>query len=152
MKVKGILSKTADAISGVPQDSVIVFTIYINDLPKYLSRDSLLYADGAKCIAPCNCHDIPQNSLNITEGWLKDWGLVLSPTKSEHLFIGHSPHFVTFSLVKDGADRCHGGIDHKQQLGIGSGEDQRCRRGKTGLQAFKGSQMFGGHFYGAFFR
>ncbi len=56
---------------------------------------------------------------------------------------------VAFSLVEDGADSCLGGIDHKRQLGIGTGEGQRCRPGKTGLQALKGSQLFGRHLYGA---
>ncbi len=49
---------------------------------------------------------------------------------------------VAFSLVEDGADRCLGGIDRKRQLGIGTGEGQRCRLGKTGFQAFKGIQLF----------
>ncbi len=56
---------------------------------------------------------------------------------------------VTFSLVEDGADRCLGGIDRKRQLGIGAGEGQRCRLSKTGFQAFKGVQLFAGHFYWA---
>ncbi len=56
---------------------------------------------------------------------------------------------VAFSLVEDGADRCLGGIDHKRQLRIGTGESQRCRLGKTGLQSFKGSQLFGRHLDGA---
>ncbi len=41
---------------------------------------------------------------------------------------------VAFALVEDGADRCLGGIDRKRQLGIGTGEGQRCRLGKTGFQ------------------
>ncbi len=36
---------------------------------------------------------------------------------------------VAFSLVEDDADRCLGGIDQKLQLGIGTGEGQRCRLG-----------------------
>ncbi len=48
---------------------------------------------------------------------------------------------VTFSLVEDGADRCLGGINHKRQLGTGTEKGQRCRLDKTGLRAFKGSQL-----------
>ncbi len=71
-------------ISGVPQGSVIgpiLFVIYVNDLPDLLSADSLLYADDVKLIAPRNRHDILQNS-----------------SQNEHLHIGNSPHFVTYTL------------------------------------------------------
>ncbi len=55
MNVNGTLSQMAEAISGVPQGSVIgpiPFVIYVNDLPDHLSVDSLLYADDVKLIAP----------------------------------------------------------------------------------------------------
>ncbi len=68
MNASGTLSQMAEAISGVPQGSVIgpiLFAIYVNDLPDRLSADNLLYADGVKLIAPRNQHDIRQNSLNI---------------------------------------------------------------------------------------
>ncbi len=56
---------------------------------------------------------------------------------------------VSASLVENGADRCLGGIDRKRNLGIRTGEGQRCRLGKTGFQAFKGIQLFAGYFYWA---
>ncbi len=49
--------------------------------------------------APRNRHDIPRNSLNISASWSRDWELDLNPTKSEHLPIGTSPHFVTYTLL-----------------------------------------------------
>ncbi len=45
----------AEAISGVPHGPVIgliLFAIYVNDLPDHLSAGSLLYADDVKLIAP----------------------------------------------------------------------------------------------------
>ncbi len=58
--------------------------------------DSFLYADDVKLIAPRNCHDILQNSLNISASWSKDWELGL---KSEHLPICNSlPHVVSYTL------------------------------------------------------
>ncbi len=53
---------------------------------------------------------------------------------------------VSVALVEDGADRCFAGIDHKRQLGIGTGEGQRCPLGQTGFQEFKGIQLFAVHF------
>ncbi len=57
----GTLSKMGEAMSGVPQGSVIdpiLFVIYVNDLPDHLSADSLLNADDVKLIAPRNRHNI----------------------------------------------------------------------------------------------
>ncbi len=91
----------AEAISGVPQGSVIgpiLFVIYVNDLPDHLLADSLLYADDVKLIAPRNRHNILQNSLNVSASWSKDWELDLNPTKREHLPIGNSIHFVLYTL------------------------------------------------------
>ncbi len=79
----------AEAISGVTQGSVIgliLFAIYVNDLPYHLSADSLLYACiEFKLIAPRNRHDILQNCLNGSANWSKDWELDLNPTKSERI-------------------------------------------------------------------
>ncbi len=91
----------AEAIIGIPQGSaigLILFVIYVNDLSDHLSADSLLYADDFKLIASRNRHYILQNSLNISVSWSKDWEQDLHPTKSEHLPIGNSPHFVTYTL------------------------------------------------------
>ncbi len=98
VNVNGILSQMAEATSGVPQGSfigLILFVIYVNDLPDHLSADSLLYADDVKLIAPRNRHDILQNSRNSSASWSKDWELDLNPTKHEHLPIGNSPQFAT---------------------------------------------------------
>ncbi len=91
----------AEAISGVPQDSVIgpiLFVIYVNDLPDQLSADSLLYTDDDQLIAPQSRHDILQNSLSIRASWSRDWDLDFNLTKSEHLPTGYSLHFVFYTL------------------------------------------------------
>ncbi len=88
----------AEAVSGVPKGPIL-FVIYVNDIPNHLLADSLLFADDVQLIAPPpNCHDILQNSLSSSTSWSKDWELDLNPTKSEHLPIGYSPHFVTYTL------------------------------------------------------
>ncbi len=96
MNVNGALSQIAEALSGVPQDSVIgpmLFVIYVNDLPHRLSADSLLYVNDVKRIAPRNRHDILHNYLNVSASWSRGRELDLNPTKSEHLPIGDYPHF-----------------------------------------------------------
>ncbi len=101
VNVNGTLSQVTEAISGVPQGSVIgpiLFVIYVNGLPDRLSADSLLYADDVKLIAPRNRYDILQNSLNISASWSRNWELDLNSTKSEHVPIGNSPRFVTYTL------------------------------------------------------
>ncbi len=101
VKVNGTLSQMAEAISDVPQGSVIgpiLLAIYVNDLPGHLSADSRLYADDVKLIAPLNRHDILQTSLNISTSWSRDWELDLNTTKSEHLPIGSSPNSLTYTL------------------------------------------------------
>ncbi len=90
----------AEAISGVNQGSVIgpmQIVIYVNDLPDRLSAYGLLYVDDVELVAPLNRHDILQYSLNISANWSKGWELGLNPTKSEHLPISNSPHFVTYT-------------------------------------------------------
>ncbi len=77
MNVNGTLSQMAEAISGVPQGSVIdptvfVVYIYINVTYNHLSADSLIHADEVKLIAPRNCHDIFPNALNVSSSWFKD--------------------------------------------------------------------------------
>ncbi len=55
VSVNGSLSQVAEAVSGVPQGSVlgpILFIIYVNDLSDNLTIDHLLYADDVKLIAP----------------------------------------------------------------------------------------------------
>ncbi len=63
-----------------------------------MSSDSLFYEDGVKHITPRNRHYIFKNSLNASAGWSNDWELDLNPTKSEHLPIGSSHQFVTYTL------------------------------------------------------
>ncbi len=55
VNVNRTLSQMTEAISGVPQGSVIgpiLFVIYVNDLPDRMSADHLLFADDVKLIPP----------------------------------------------------------------------------------------------------
>ncbi len=66
VSVNGSLSQVAEAVSGVPQGSVLgpfLFVIYVNDLSNNLTIDHLLYADDVKLIAPRKQSDALQSSL-----------------------------------------------------------------------------------------
>ncbi len=68
-------------------------------LPQLWNRQLHVYStavDDEKLIAPRSRHAILQNALNIS--WSRDWELGFNSTKSEHLPIGNSPHFVTYTL------------------------------------------------------
>ncbi len=91
VSVNGSLSQVAEAVSGVPQGSVlgpILFVIYVNDLSDNLTIDHLLYADDVKLIAPRKQSDSLQSSMLASSKWSEDWALILNPSKSEHLPIG----------------------------------------------------------------
>ncbi len=101
MNVNVTLSHTTEVISGVAQGFFIghtPFVIYVNDLPDHLPTNRLLYANDVKLIAPHNHCEIIQSSLNVRASWSKDWELYLYPTKSEHISIGKSPSFITYTL------------------------------------------------------
>ncbi len=102
VSVNGSLSQVAEAVSGVPQGSVlgpILFVIYVNDLSDNLPIDHLLYADDVKLIAPRKQSDALQSSLLAISKWSEDWELILKPSKSEHLPIGDTSNPVAYSLT-----------------------------------------------------
>ncbi len=91
VSVNGSLSQVAEAVSGVPQGSVlgpILFVIYVNDLTDNLTIDHLLHANDVKLIAPRKQSDALQNSLFASSKWSEDWELILNPSKSERLPFG----------------------------------------------------------------
>ncbi len=47
------------------------------------------------------------NSSPRSKDWSKDWELDLNPTKSEHLPIGTSSHFVTYTLPSSNPPNTH---------------------------------------------
>ena len=75
-------------LSGIPQGSILgplLFLIYVNDIPGYVSNSLLyLFADDTKCLKaisdPANSVQL-QNNINSLSYWSEQWSLLFNPTK-----------------------------------------------------------------------
>ena len=94
-------------LSGVPQGSVlspVLFLIYINDLPEYVSNSIVrLFADDTLLyLAIHNFSDWSkhQDDLNNLERWESDWQMAFHPQKCEviHITTKKAPVKHTYSL------------------------------------------------------
>ena len=78
--IDGITSNTVPVTSGVPQGTVlgpILFLIYINDFPEYLTHSKLrLFADDSIIYKEITCQDDCkklQSDLDAAARWEADW-------------------------------------------------------------------------------
>ncbi len=81
-------------MSGVPQGSVlglILFVIYVNDLPDLLQGDVLLFADYVKLISARANFDDLQHDLCTAWDWALTWDLPLNEKKCGQTSIGSAP-------------------------------------------------------------
>ena len=86
------MSKLRDVVCGVPQGSILgplLFLIYINDMPRAVGLDTLLYADDTSFSNANNdlkklYHDT-NNKLKIAEDWFKSNSLTLHPGKTRYI-------------------------------------------------------------------
>ncbi len=79
--VNGCVSESRSAQSGVPQGYVlglILFLIYVNDLPNILQEKVLLFADDVKLLSQRSHSQALQNDLMKANEWSKDWNLPLN--------------------------------------------------------------------------
>ena len=96
MAVGSGLSSWGLVSSGVPQGSVlrpVLFLLYVNDIPKLLSSQVMMLADGIKVY--CAIQDITdqrllQNDLNVLEQLSWDWLLRCNINKCRVMYCGSS--------------------------------------------------------------
>ena len=90
MKVGTSCSSKSNVISEIPQGSIlgsILFAIYINDSPNYLSSQSKMFADDVKIYNKSFNHDIVQMDINMVES-STDWSLYFNTKKCNVLHSG----------------------------------------------------------------
>ena len=94
VSVSGINSEWANVTSGIPQGSVlglIIFILYINDLPENIVSNVYIFADDTKVFktinSPNDQHTL-QNNLNYLTSWSSKWLLRFHPDKCNLMHIG----------------------------------------------------------------
>ena len=105
--LEGKSSSSVPVLSGVPQGSVlspILFFIYINDLPEYVSNTTVrLFADDTLLYLTIhNSSDCDKlwEDLNYLESWKSDWQMSFHPEKCEviHITTKKTPILHSYSL------------------------------------------------------
>jgi hypothetical protein len=102
--VNGERSAWYNVTSGIPQGSVLgllLFVIFINDLPETVNSDAYLFADDTKIFKMIKSSDdstILQENLTKLEQWNDTWLLRFHPDKCKHMQIGKNNDDNSYSL------------------------------------------------------
>ena len=87
----GNFSDIHPVISGVPQETPLLFLIYINDLPTSIKCNVRLYADDAMLYSTIHtltdCISLQQDFLNTLFHWATTWNMSFNPDKCEYMKI-----------------------------------------------------------------
>jgi len=92
--VNGGLSHWIDVLSGISQGRVlglVLFIIYINDLPKVVRNMAILFADDTKIYSPLRYQEYHrgwQEDLDNLVRWSKKWHLCFNTTKCKVMNYG----------------------------------------------------------------
>ena len=91
--------------SGIPQGSIlgpILFTIFINDLPKDIDVYCKLFADDTKVLDGADRKDSIQKDLDKLQEWSELWQLLFNVDKCKVLHMGkNNPNNVYFMRMND---------------------------------------------------
>mgnify|MGYP003507204238 CR=1 FL=1 len=91
--------------SGIPQGSIlgpILFTIFINDLPKDIDVYCKLFADDTKVLEGADRKDSIQRDLDKLQEWSELWQLLFNVDKCKVLHMGkNNPNNVYFMRMND---------------------------------------------------
>ena len=94
VSANGINSEWTNVTSGIPQGSVlglILFVLYINDLPENIVSNVYMFVDDTKVFKTINCpndqHTL-QNDLDYLTPWSSKWLLRFHPDKCNLMHVG----------------------------------------------------------------
>ncbi len=135
-------SAEEDVISGVPQGSVlgpILFVLYVNDLPDYITSCIGIFADDTKIFRKIedvgDCQRL-QNNLSHLEAWATDWQMRFHPQKSEVLRIGNNNPEYSYCMFPEGSKVQLNVVDSVKDLGVFIDNqlsfDKHCHEANTG--------------------
>ena len=104
VSINGAKSDWADALSGIPQGSVlgpILFVIYINDLPDVLEGCVKIFADDTKVfthIQEPKDGEVLQRDLDSLGSWSEEWQLKFNVAKCGIIHYGRQENPVTYNM------------------------------------------------------
>ena len=125
VSVNGINSKWANVTSGIPQGSVlglILFVLYINDLPENIVSNVYMLADDTKVFkminSPNDQHTL-QNDLDYLTSWSSEWLLQFHPDKC-HLMTWEKQlqQEYAYKLKIDNTAHKLGEIEEQKDIGV----------------------------------
>ena len=110
--MNGKTSKWTTVLSGVPEGSLLaplLFSLFINDLPREVDSGCLLYADDVKIfrkiVSPGDGLLLQENLSRLT-AWSVRWGLTLNPSKCKSFTITlrrapvRTPYFIDVTRLE----------------------------------------------------
>ena len=104
VSVNNHLSSWTKVISGVPQGSVLgplLFIVYVNELPDFISNKMKMYADDTKLYGPATKQDeveSMQKDINTLTDWSKDWLLKFNIDKCKIMHCGIQNHHAIYYM------------------------------------------------------
>ena len=121
--IEGVCSNWSHVSSGVPHGSVgpVLFLIYINDLPKYVSCMIKMHADDTKSFSRINClADIDAFQQNICKlmSWSSDWQLCFNTSKCKVMHISRKNIERTYKLASVEGILDMAEVDNECDMGV----------------------------------
>ena len=145
--LEGAFSSTSTVLSGVPQGTVLgplLFLIYINDLPNYVSPGTQvkLFADDSavyRKIVSEKDHEILQKDLENLTNWEREWSMHFHPDKCQLLTITNkkTPSLFNYKIhntsIQSTTDAKYLGITINNKLSWNTHIDNVCQKGNNTL-------------------
>ena len=110
MQIRGSYFEWSPVISGVPQGSIlglIMFLIYVNDIPTIVTSTAKLFAHDAKIYRQINKVEDSialQSDLTTLDLWPDRWQVKFNPSKCEVMRIAHNKNKSTTRYQVSGTE------------------------------------------------